>query len=196
MTTAAAPVSTGRVDANLVDLGTASFCARHRVNPALVDRLVALERRPFRRGINGRFETLVREAASSRRGRAAGLAAADGPASQAVRIGAPPAAGSIRLRSVRLRNFSLFAETRLECAFLPGRPVALLEGSNGFGKSTLIEALRFALYGLPPRRLQRLLHRGAKGPDARLEVELQLTTSDEGEVSIRRFADFERGPDA
>ncbi len=100
--------------------------------------------------------------------------------------------------AITLNNFGLF-RGKHELVLTPPspkKPVVLIGGLNGRGKTTLLDALQLALYGKRARcsnrgslaykeYLKNCIHRG----EASSAVELQFTTRDEGqesEVSIRR----------
>ena len=65
--------------------------------------------------------------------------AADSPA---------PAPYAVQLRSIKLRNWKVFERARFDFPrFSAGRPVVLIGGKNGYGKTSLLEAILFGLYG-------------------------------------------------
>jgi DNA sulfur modification protein DndD len=105
--------------------------------------------------------------------------------------GTPDGDGAYRLLSLRMTNFCLFSDAHLDFRWTPGRPLCLVEGNNGYGKTKLIEALRFVLHGLPERANPLdLLHRGAEKPRARVEVQLELSTPDGETARLRRSIEF------
>ena len=97
----------------------------------------------------------------------------------------------MKLASIRLQNWKAFGEFTLAFDALPGAGnTIVVEGSNGFGKTSLLEALILGLYGReglaligragPAARtdlgydafLERALHDPARGRDAAMFVEL------------------------
>lgn len=97
----------------------------------------------------------------------------------------------MKIASIRLRNWKAFNEFSLDFSTLPGNGnLVVIEGSNGFGKTSLLEALILGLYGrdglllvaraASPARadigydafLERALHDGARGRDATMFVEI------------------------
>jgi DNA sulfur modification protein DndD len=66
----------------------------------------------------------------------------------------------MHLRSVSLRNFKAYETARLDIpAPTEGKNIVLIGGKNGFGKTTLFEALALGLYGRDGIRL--ILRAGA-----------------------------------
>lgn len=165
---------------------------------ALLLELLRLERSPTGRkgprGINTRVAALL-EVAAGGKGQTALLAAVtDGSA--------PVSAGGgelVALDEIQLINFLQFREATLRPQTTSARPLCLVTGHNGYGKTALIRALQFALFGTGGHTgigdPVRLLHAGLDGNKARLEVRLVLQTGDEGEVVVRRFAEFRRRGD-
>jgi DNA sulfur modification protein DndD len=99
--------------------------------------------------------------------------------------------GSYRIQRLSLVNFCVFAETELSLRWQPDRPLCIVEGNNGYGKTKLIEALRFVLYGAASGiNLASLLHRDAEKPRARLEISLELSIPDGKTAKVRRFIEF------
>lgn len=79
----------------------------------------------------------------------------------------------MRLNRLRLQNFRLHADTVIE--FEPG--LTGIIGPNGSGKTTILEAIAWALYGMPAARGRRqdirsLAASGRAGVKAELEFEL------------------------
>ncbi|MGH7534577.1 MAG: AAA family ATPase, partial [Gemmatimonadales bacterium] len=78
----------------------------------------------------------------------------------------------MRINRLRLLNFRQHEDTELEL----GAGLTGIIGPNGVGKTTLLEAIAWAMYGMPAARGSRetIRRRGAP-PRARVEVELEFT---------------------
>ena len=100
-------------------------------------------------------------------------------------------AGEVAFESVRLSGFRQFASAELVFAPQPARPVVVIEAANGYGKSHLVEAVRFAL-----RRQHRLdpalLHAHAEGDRPQMSVEVNLRHAHQGAIQVVRRAVFRR----
>jgi exonuclease SbcC len=75
------------------------------------------------------------------------------------------------LKKLRLRNFLSYGEQEQELNFDLFQ-FAVLTGENGAGKSSLIEAIPFCIWGQGRETNRELLRKGAQ--EARLELELEL----------------------
>jgi len=154
-------------------------CREHRVPVRLVEELLELEVSEQRHK-NGPAAEFLRNYAH-RKGKD---------------IGALKGAGdepdhAYRLQRLELSNFGPLVDTELVFSWQPDRPLCLIEGNNGYGKSKIIEALRFVLYGRTLRDDPvALLHRSAEKPRARLEVVLHLQTSAGESARLRRSIEF------
>ncbi|MFR9799875.1 AAA family ATPase, partial [Streptomyces sp. MS06] len=52
------------------------------------------------------------------------------------------------LRNITLHDFGAYrGEQSLDLTTTPGRPIVLIGGMNGCGKTTLLDALQLVLYG-------------------------------------------------
>jgi exonuclease SbcC len=78
----------------------------------------------------------------------------------------------MQLLRLRLRNFRQHENTELEL----GTGLTVILGLNGAGKTTILEAVAWAMYGMPAARGSRetIRRRGAP-PRARVEVELEFS---------------------
>lgn len=148
----------------------------HGVSLPLLDELVRIERDPVGRkgssGVGFQVQEAIRRPPTH----------ALDPTDDA------PSRDSLRIRWVEFRNFALFREARLELEHQPNRPLHLVEGLNGHGKSTLIKALRFVLFGATKRQLAELVSVSTPGPTADLKVALCLHSRQLGEIKITRVA--------
>ena len=89
------------------------------------------------------------------------------------------------IKSLRLANFRRHAD--LELRFDETGQIILIAGSNGTGKTTILEAIIYALYGEGRhgrRNLDSLLRRGAELEG--MEVEMVFTVGEDSYRVLRR----------
>ena len=116
----------------------------------------------------------------------------------------------MRLKAIELRNWKTHRRFRLDIHYDEQHPVALIEGSNGSGKTSLLEALVLCLYGrmgVPllaransssrsdrsyERFMERALNSNARQGRAQIAIELTFQ-SDEVEFAIKRIWHFVDG---
>ena len=92
------------------------------------------------------------------------------------------------LDEITIQNFGLYAERQTIHLTPPSaaKPVVLIGGLNGGGKTTLLDALQLCLYGPHARisnrgsiayseYLTRSIHRGARNPEAAIEIAFRHT---------------------
>ncbi len=83
------------------------------------------------------------------------------------------------IKNIKAINYKTYRSLDLDLSVEPERPIILIGGKNGGGKTTLFEAIYGALYGLEKmdqKRFRQLLNMGMEqGPDP--EIVLQLTFS-------------------
>lgn len=104
----------------------------------------------------------------------------------------------ITLNSLKIKNFRNIKEASIDFSVAEDKPLTIIRAENGVGKTTLLLALRWVLFGelanpaSTPRRKKQLTKAPASwdiakfGEDIPVEVELSLTAHDEsGEVEYQ-----------
>lgn len=83
------------------------------------------------------------------------------------------------IKRIKAKNFKTYLNLDLDITVAPDKPIILIGGVNGGGKTTFFEAVYGALYGLKlntAKQFKELLNAGALGKeDAKIELELQFT---------------------
>ncbi len=100
------------------------------------------------------------------------------------------------IKRIKARNFKTYLNLDLDIASDEERPIILIGGANGGGKTTLFEAVYGALYGLQihsHRQFRELLNAGALGKeDEKIVLELHFTgkvlNEDQQYVLTRTYA--------
>ena len=67
------------------------------------------------------------------------------------------------IKNIKVKNYKTYRELDLDLSVEPERPIILVGGKNGGGKTTLFEAIYGALYGLEKmdqKRFRQLLNMG------------------------------------
>ena len=72
------------------------------------------------------------------------------------------------IKRIKAKNFKTYLNLDLDISVEPDKPIILIGGANGGGKTTLFEAIYGALYGLrinTAKQFQELLNAGALGKE-------------------------------
>ena len=81
------------------------------------------------------------------------------------------------IKHLRLRNFKRHADTEL--TFSPDQQLVLISGSNGAGKSSILQAIYWVLYGeVPGVNMDQLVRRGAALEGMEVECEFSVAGVD------------------
>ena len=86
------------------------------------------------------------------------------------------------IQKIKISNFKTYLSLDLDLTVDDDRPIILIGGSNGGGKTTLFEAISGALYGLKiesKEHFMELLNQGAINK-VKPEISLQITFVGQG----------------
>lgn len=85
----------------------------------------------------------------------------------------------MQIKRVKIHNYKTYVDLNLDLSVEPDRPIILIGGKNGGGKTTFFEAICGALYGLnikSKRQFDQLLNNGSVNKiEPRIELELTFT---------------------
>ena len=80
---------------------------------------------------------------------------------------------------IKVKNFKTYLDLDLDLTVMPNRPIVLVGGMNGGGKTTMFEAIYGALYGLhikDKNHFKELVNNGAYGKiEPKIELEITFT---------------------
>jgi len=82
------------------------------------------------------------------------------------------------IKRIKAKNFKTYLNLDLDITVEPDRPIILIGGKNGGGKTTFFEAIYGALYGLKinsEKHFRELLNAGAEGEEEKIVLELIFT---------------------
>lgn len=100
---------------------------------------------------------------------------------------------SLVLTGIVLDNFLLFSHSDIEIKPSRSKPVAIIEGRNGYGKSSIIRAIRFVLASeTEPRDIAHFIHASAQGNQAEARIILRFRSEESGDFDVRRIQPYRR----
>jgi DNA sulfur modification protein DndD len=98
----------------------------------------------------------------------------------------------ITLTSIELQNFLIFRHTVINTRFDPVKPVVIIEGKNGYGKSSIIKAVRFVLAKeAESDGVAHFVHKSSPGNQVDAKVILSFTGAT-GDFDVRRVRSYRR----
>ena len=102
----------------------------------------------------------------------------------------------ITLRSIELHNFLIYRHAVIDTRFDPVKPVVIIEGKNGYGKSSIIRAVRFVLAREDESDgVAHFVHKNSPGNQAEAKVILNFTGA-MGDFDVRRVRTYRRSTGA
>ena len=98
----------------------------------------------------------------------------------------------ITLNSIELHNFLIYRHAVIDTRFDPVKPVVIIEGKNGYGKSSIIRAVRFVLAREDESDgVAHFVHKNSPGNQADAKVILNFTGA-MGDFDVRRVRTYRR----
>lgn len=99
---------------------------------------------------------------------------------------------TFELRSIHLQNWKCYQSEHIKFAPNTGKRIWIVFGNNGFGKTSLLEAIQWCLYGnlgVPTATLPAYFNRVVSKGNPQLELSVQLTFELDGKIhEISRHA--------
>lgn len=83
---------------------------------------------------------------------------------------------------IKAKNFKTYLDLDLDLTVKPDRPIVLVGGMNGGGKTTMFEAIYGALYGLNIKDKHHFMELVNNGTSGRIEPKIELEITFTGEV--------------
>ena len=83
---------------------------------------------------------------------------------------------------IKAKNFKTYLDLDLDLTVKPDRPIVLVGGMNGGGKTTMFEAIYGALYGLNIKDKHHFMELVNNGASGRIEPKIELEITFTGEV--------------
>ncbi|MEW6218612.1 MAG: AAA family ATPase [Thermodesulfobacteriota bacterium] len=99
----------------------------------------------------------------------------------------------MQLEAIELANFLQFRQVVVDLRSDSIRPVILIEAPNGYGKSALVRAVRFALAGeRESEDIPYFVHADTPGRQAEVKVVLRFRSQAYSQIEIRRLQKYHR----
>jgi DNA sulfur modification protein DndD len=99
---------------------------------------------------------------------------------------------ALRLKSIRLQNWKCYRDVEINFNLKTPKKIWIVFGQNGFGKTSLLEAIQWCLYGnavVSAKELLKHFHRVASKKRPEFEMSVNLTFDRDGDIfQISRVA--------
>jgi len=99
----------------------------------------------------------------------------------------------LRLKSIRLHNWKCYGDVEINFHLKTNKKIWIVFGKNGFGKTSLLEAIQWCLYGnsvISSKKLLDHFHRMASKKRPEVEMSVSLTFDRDGDIfQISRVAE-------